>query len=133
MIKKLSTEQLNNSCKCSNFLGVFPLNRLPVINNANEMFVVNTDTDNLPEQHWIAVKGNRIFDRIGYYYPTMLVKHMYKYYDNLDINYDAFQNPMEQSCGYYCIYFLHYLTIDLIPNAFDFNLRIILSTYMYCA
>ena len=91
------------------------------------MFIVNIDTDNLAGRHWIAVKGNRLFDPTGYYYPTTLVKHMYRFYDDLIINYDSYQNPMEDSCGYYCLYFLHYLTMDIIPNAFDYNLRIILS------
>lgn len=125
---KLTTEQLIKSCGCKCFLGVFPLDKLPTIPDDGAMFIVNTDTSNLRGQHWIAVKENQVFDPLGSYYPTALVKHMYQFYDVLDINYESYQNPMDDfSCGYFCLYFLHYLTMDLLPNAFDYNLRVILS------
>jgi len=40
------------------FMGVFPLNCVPHLppGKTNNCFIVNTHTDNLPGQHWIAVR-----------------------------------------------------------------------------
>ena len=127
-----TTDQLNSACSCENFLGTFALDQLPSHYTKGSKFIVNTDTSNLPGRHWIAVVGNHLFEPTGFYYPSMLVKHMYELYDELTFNYDAYQNPMENTCGFFCMYYLHYLTDDLLPYAFDYNLRIVYPMFYSC-
>jgi len=63
-----------------NFIGVFPLDKLPIHlpHGGQTRFIVNTDSHNLSGQHWIAVsyeKGGimRAFDPLGVHYPSRLV------------------------------------------------------------
>lgn len=125
--KMMTTEQLNCACNCDGYLGVFPLNKLPENLDDDSTFIVNTDTDNLPGRHWIAVRGNKVFEPTGLYYPSRLTKHLYKYFDALELNYDSYQNPFDSSCGLYCLYFIHYGTIDILPYAYQHNLSIVSS------
>ena len=120
----MNSDQLRAACDCCDYMGAFALDELP--NNPTK-FIVNTDTGNLPGQHWIAVNGNSVFDPTGYYYPASLVKHLYKYYDSLIFNYDSYQNPLDNTCGLFCLYYLHFRTIDLLPYSFAYNTRIVSS------
>ena len=43
-----------------NFVGVFPLNKLPQALSAPANLIVNTDTHNLPSQHWLAVSYQKM-------------------------------------------------------------------------
>jgi len=51
------------------FVGVFSINTLPTtLYTKNVMFITNTDTNNLPGKHWIAVM---IRDGIGYCFDPL--------------------------------------------------------------
>ena len=43
-----------------NFVGVFPLNKLPQALRAPANLIVNTDTHNLPGEHWLAVSYQKM-------------------------------------------------------------------------
>ena len=94
------------------FLGVFPINRLPYIRRYPAALIVNTDTHNLPGQHWIAVyidenKLGEVFDSFGRLPPTRLQRWMnvncrrgWTYSAN------ALQFPFSTNCGAFCLYCL---------------------------
>ena len=58
------------------FYGVYPLNRMPILKPGG--FIINTQSSNLPGEHWIAVFVKpdvvKVFDPMGFYYPAALVE-----------------------------------------------------------
>ena len=62
----------------NNFIGVFPLDKLPSKIYYGDKLIVNTDTSNLPGEHWLAASYRKpgiidAFDPLGLYYPTKLI------------------------------------------------------------
>ena len=96
------------------FVGVFPLNRIPHLNGKGaHTFIVNTQTDNLPGQHWIAVRNlwDRawIFDPLASHPPPPALCHHLLLYGNIGFLYVstlAAQPPDTLTCGPHCVYFL---------------------------
>lgn len=96
------------------FLGTFPLDKLPPLIRAGDKFITNTQTANLPGEHWIAVsyKTNGIvyaFDPLGMYYPSHLVNHLFRYCVgcvSVKFNRVTYQNPLANTCGLHCLMFL---------------------------
>lgn len=95
------------------FMGVFPLDKFPKhIGISLKSFIINTDTHNLPGQHWLAVSYERpgiayAFDPLGMYYPLPLVANLYRNPSNRVIfNRKMYQMPWERNCGLHCISFL---------------------------
>ena len=97
-----------------NFVGVFPLNRMPQALRAPANLIVNTDTHNLSGEHWLALSYQNggivhVFDPFGFYYPRIL-----KIYANklgrrtkpVIYNRTRYQGVLEQTCGLYCIAWL---------------------------
>jgi hypothetical protein len=95
------------------FLGVFPRNTLPPMNTASS-FIVNTHSDNLSGQHWIAVRvaANEawIFDPLAYPPDTYLCNHIMKYCHNIHVTKIPTQQRNTQTCGMHCVYFLYTLS-----------------------
>jgi hypothetical protein len=96
-----------------NFVGVYPLNKLPLALRPPANFIVNTQTNNLPGEHWLAVsyqEGGLIyaFDPFGFYYPFMLRHYLLKLRHLSTIKYNRiqYQSVAEQTCGLYCIAWL---------------------------
>ena len=100
------------------FVGVFPLNRIPHLNSSVVMhgLIVNTQTDNLPGQHWIAVRI--LFDRAWIFDPLplhppppTLCDHLLHHCNirSLYICTLQVQPPTSQTCGHHCVYFLNML------------------------
>lgn len=94
----------------TNFIGVFPLDKLPQNLTIPSYFIVNTHTANLPGQHWLAVafiKWGSIhaFDSFGLEYPPALV-HFLKRYGRMVLNNKTLQSPFEKTCGMYAIRWL---------------------------
>ena len=100
--------------KLENFIGVFPLNRLPPslsIYPKPLCFIVNTDTGNLPGRHWIAVSyanGGivRAFDPLGVFYPDLLSNYLAKRGRHVIFNRTTYQDPSRQTCGQHCLLWL---------------------------
>ena len=108
------------------FEGVYAKNQLPVRNKPNRAFIINTDTSNLPGQHWIAVvvKENKgyIFDSLCMLPPPLrLVYWMNQRYENWEYNKRQVQPIDSILCGVYCIHFLYYAiyTNHLLNVLFD--------------
>ena len=52
----MNTVQINSRMKnVPNFIGVFPINRLPHVRQTTFSFIFNTDPSHEPGTHWIAV------------------------------------------------------------------------------
>lgn len=111
----LSTKQLLRlACDLPGFLGVYALDRLPVRIPYPTCFIVNTDREAYPGQHWLAVyldEGRRgeVFDSLARYdhLPTVLQRWM-----NLKSRWWTFNRrfavqPWSSTlCGMYCLLYL---------------------------
>jgi hypothetical protein len=95
-----------------NFIGCFPLDKLPkIINYPSCMIVNNKKSDNIGE-HWIAIyfdskKRATFFDSFGLhprYYK--LQKYLKQYSSSFAYNHKQIQSIFSDFCGYYCILFL---------------------------
>ena len=124
-----------------NFLGVFPMNRLPqnVIRMYPFCFIVNTDHYGFPGKHWIAVYCTRthadVFDPLAGQLPTLLTRWVFRRYgSNWTTNKSAYQFVLSTLCGAYCIWYLFkrfyvhsmdHVVIELFPGSPQFNDSII--------
>lgn len=110
------------------FLGVFALNQLPVCaDNQDALFIINTDTSNLPGTHWIAVMGRRdegyCFDPLGYQPPVYVLNWMNSHYNHWTSNTRTIQQTFSLDCGPFCLHYLffgyylyNYLPLSEIVN-----------------
>lgn len=96
-----------------NFVGVFPLDKLPSKLVAPANFILNTHTHNLPGEHWLAVsymKGGIVFafDPFGIYYPRLLQIYLNKLKRSRQVHYnnEPLQEIYEKTCGLYCLAWL---------------------------
>lgn len=97
------------SC-CPNFLGVFPSNCLPSIDDKLKTFglVVNTDSSDKNGTHWLAIVVQKgvchYFDSFG---GLPRVKHIRKFCEQFKsclFNRMKHQQIQEITCGAYCVY-----------------------------
>ena len=111
----LTTQDINLwLCNEPNFMGVFPVNKLPApaTTSAELRLVVNTDPDNLPGTHWIAIwrKGGsgeaEVFDSFGTIPPADVQLWCSRYCSKWTCNNKCVQNPLSSLCGIYCCLFL---------------------------
>jgi hypothetical protein len=79
---------------------------------------------NLGNKHWtcLYIKDNQgvYFDSYGEIYPTPIKN----YCSNIIYNDDIIQALNTKSCGYYCLYFLYWMT-----NKFKYNLHYTLNNF----
>jgi hypothetical protein len=111
-----TTEQLTHWMRHDpTFAGVFPLNGIPHLPSSNKScsFIVNTHTDNLPGQHWIAVRivydQAWIFDPLASLpAPSALCHHLlaHCHIRVLHVSPVSVQPANSLSCGQHCVYFL---------------------------
>jgi hypothetical protein len=105
------------------FIGTFALDKLPKhIGSPPKSLIVNTDTQNLPGRHWIAVSYEcggiaYAFDPLGFYYPAALISYLHRNpYQKVHYNYIMYQKPWEHNCGQHCISFLQSRTLGYKHN-----------------
>lgn len=98
------------------FIGVFSLDTIPHVNEIISGFIVNTDTANLPGQHWIAVRIVQdqawIFDPLALLPPTQLCQHLVLHCDIRILHIcNVPTQPVDAfTCGLHCVYFLYTAT-----------------------
>lgn len=110
----MNTQELWNQAgsRVDNFLGVFPLDEMPTLSTLQpgQSFVLNTQTHNLPGQHWIAIYNGwehiLVFDPLGYCYPPYLVDRLHELRKPVQYNREMVQNPFTTTCGDHCIAWL---------------------------
>ena len=95
------------------FIGAFPRDSIPVVGQRPAYFVVNTDSNNEPGEHWVAMallpegKGE-YFDSFGFpplhediqNYIKGTCPNSFKYSNK------TIQSPQSNFCGIYCIAFI---------------------------
>ncbi len=95
----------------SMFLGVFPADKIPIVEYKPAAFIANTDPSTMPGQHWVAFffseNQSEYFDSYGI--PPrpdfeVYLKKLGEYKYN-DVTLQDFNTTV---CGQYCIYFLHF-------------------------
>ena len=93
------------------FLGVFPMNYLPrKISRLPVLFIINTNTSNLPGQHWKAVyistkSIGEVFDSLATPIGLQLQQWMNRFTKRWIPSTMTLQNPISPSCGGYVLYF----------------------------
>ena len=96
-----------------NFIGVFPLDRIPATDMTSSNFIINTHTHNLPGEHWLAVSilngVGFAFDSFGFYYPNSLRSYLRRHCQKVYYNSHQYQEIHEKTCGLYCIAWLIYI------------------------
>ena len=109
------------------FLGVFARDQLPpYLPMKNAAFIVNTDTSNLPGQHWLAciVRNGEgfVFDPLGYSVPLMLVEWMTDNTRQWSSNLREIQPYLSNMCGYFCLHFLYHATAHFLKDEHFVNI-----------
>jgi hypothetical protein len=103
------------------FKGVFPLDKIPFSRTmkAPANFIINTQTSNLPGEHWLAVsyqEGGLVFafDSFGIYYPRILRAYLESLRRSRKVHYNTvqYQEIHERTCGQYCIAWLIYINAN---------------------
>lgn len=94
------------------FLGVFPINRLPKrLIQLPVLFIINTNTSNLPGQHWKAIfisknREGEVFDSLATPVELILSHWMNTFTRKWTISTLTLQNPLSPTCGAYVLYFV---------------------------
>ena len=94
------------------FLGVFSIDRLPVnIPHLPLLFIINTNTSNLPGQHWKAIYINKnrvgeIFDSLATSVSLRLEQWMNTNTKKWSLSSLTLQNPLSAFCGGYVLYYI---------------------------
>ena len=129
----LDSEQINKIGRdiLPNFDGVYAINQLPLTHKRSYVMVINTDPDNLPGKHWIAVivrsdKEAFVFDPLGFPAPLKLQHWFIKRNIRWTCNTRQVQSSLSTLCGYFCIYFLWFATSDTLKNEHFVNIMNIL-------
>ena len=98
--------------KDDNYLGTFPLDRLPELpNKFPKSIIINTDQSNKPGDHWIAIilteKHAYYFDSFGLgIVDQQIQQFLLPRYSSIIFNSLYIQHILSDKCGYYCIYFV---------------------------
>ena len=93
------------------FRGVFPLDQLPHGLRANDSFVFNLDSSNLPGTHWLAVKIDShlhafLFDPLAFPANRKICRHLLNYVVSIRVCKEPSQSLNSSLCGEYCVDFI---------------------------
>lgn len=94
------------------FLGVFSINQLPrKLPHLPALFIINTNTSNLPGQHWKAIYVSKngegeVFDSLVSPVSLMLNHWMNEFTRKWTVSSTVLQNPLSPSCGAYVLYYV---------------------------
>lgn len=129
----IDTQELNRIARevLPSFDGVFPINQLPITHKKKYSLILNTDSDNLPGKHWIAVmvrpdKEAFVFDPLGYPPPLKLQQWFVQRNIRWTSNTRQVQSSVSTLCGLFCIYFLWFATSDTLYDEHFVNIMNIL-------
>ena len=102
---------LRRNCRTAKyFIGVFSSNNIPQLKKFPCCFVANTDKAGQIGEHWVSffVKNSKsieYFDSLGEPPNNDISKYLSKF-KKIKLNKYQIQQPMADSCGHYCIYFI---------------------------
>ena len=112
----MSTKEIINSLKnISSFIGCFACNNIPPIKRYPSSFIVNTDKDDQPGTHWVAIymtkKSCLFFDSFGEEVQENDIKiFLRKYYKKVIYSMVQLQDYKSVTCGQFCISFIRFVT-----------------------
>lgn len=109
----LTTSQIEKMMEYDrNFIGVYPINRLPIIILPKKCgIIINLDEHYKEGSHWVAVKFEPqrpafYFDSFGRRPPNAIIAFMEKNAKSWIACNRIYQSEYSSLCGYYCILFL---------------------------
>lgn len=101
------------------FKGVFALNNIPSDENRPSSFIINSDKDNQPGEHWMAIilpPGPNTFGIFidPYGLPLHLLFNKINYYLSVTCTHIKelpypIQSLTSEACGYFCAYIIYHL------------------------
>lgn len=114
------------------FGGIYPIDMLPPLIPYRPIFIiVNTDTKNLPGEHWkvILIKEDKtadVFDSLSLPLNVHTENWLKKFTKRWTSNRCAYQHPLSASCGSFVLYFifkrLYYPNFEsFLKNCFSSN------------
>jgi hypothetical protein len=94
------------------FKGVYPIDRLPALNDFPCYIIVNTSHSSVNHGHWVLIyfkdsENVIFFDSFGRHPKNVNNGHiLYSYIRNYNVHYSEYilQSKLSSVCGYYCIY-----------------------------
>lgn len=110
-LEKLINKYSDDATKRA-FIGVFPMDKLPRhLPHLPVLFIVNTDSSNLPGKHWKAVyissnKIGEVFDSLTLPIGIYLLRWMNTFSKKWTTSKRAIQNPLSATCGAFTLYFV---------------------------
>ena len=96
------------------FLGVFSINTLPrQIPHLPVLLIMNTNTSNLPGQHWKAIyiskrRVGEVFDSLAMPVNLQVEQWMNTFCKRWAISTLTLQDPFSPTCGAYVLYYIMY-------------------------
>ena len=111
------------------FLGVFPIDRLPVLPARRPLLLVcNTDPHNRPGEHWIVLyidKSGEYFDSFGQMPQLTFKLYMNRHCNTWIKSERALQSVLSSFCGHYCVFYCFFRSMDYdlidVNNAFTID------------
>ena len=94
------------------FYGVYAIDNLPeFIHTRPFLMVVNTHTQNLPGEHWIAIlvdanKNGELFDSLALPVSNILIRWLNRFTNKWKKNGRTFQHLLSSTCGAFALYFI---------------------------
>lgn len=111
-----TTEILEKMRDVKSFLGVFPIDKIPKVNNSRWSMIVNLEPSTMGGSHWVALY-NKPSNKYLYYFdsfsmppPTAIMK--LKSLKPIVYNSSMIQAMASTSCGYFCMAFIRWLEAD---------------------
>ena len=84
------------------FHGVFAVDQLSSV--CDGMYVINSDEQDKPGEHWLAVYNKEYFDSYGF--PPQDKRIIDFLGENVVYNCVGLQHLFSNACGFYCVYYL---------------------------
>ena len=103
----MNTKQISAILKCDSmtkdsFRGVYAIDQLPSWEPG--AYVVNTDEQDKPGEHWVAVFDKEYFDSYGL--PPLDARLIDFLENDYEYNNVQLQQPLSTACGFYCVYYI---------------------------
>ena len=131
--KNIEQAMLKDNFIKQKFIGVYPIDRIPLVLPPKSLTIVNLDPSDKKGSHWIVIhhitKGKiEHFDSLGNkpdkkIHNLLTANNMTYKYNNKRI-----QNFFTDTCGLYCIYYSYYSargrSMEEILNDFSSNLNL---------
>ena len=107
--------------------GVYPSDKVPIINIFPSCLIANTDPHDLPGTHWVAMYfvspyESEFFDSYGYP-PETYDMDRYLLQDNTYYNDKPLQGLTSDTCGDYCLFYLFHRARNVNLNTIQAKFR----------